>query len=93
MLIKSQSEVRLHTGRTAAVYTSTPADVPDPTFRFLEGLVPRLHGYLGVAPPLASHLFLPRITIVAIPPRYREAVTITLGHGGDCYTHMKQLYQ
>ena len=24
------------------------------------------HGYLGVAPPLASHLFLPRITIVAI---------------------------
>ena len=25
-----------------AVYTSTPADVPDPPFRFFEGLVPRL---------------------------------------------------
>ena len=25
-----------------SVYTSTPADVPDPPFRFFEGLVPRL---------------------------------------------------
>ena len=25
------------------MYTSTPADVPDPPFRFFEGLVPRLH--------------------------------------------------
>ena len=25
-----------------AVYTSTPADVPDPPFRFFKGLVPRL---------------------------------------------------
>ena len=25
-----------------AVYTFTPADVPDPPFRFFEGLVPRL---------------------------------------------------
>jgi len=40
MLIKSQSEVRLHTGRS--VHTSTPANLPDPPFRFFEGLVPRL---------------------------------------------------
>ena len=25
-----------------AVYTSTPADLPDPPFQFFEGLVPRL---------------------------------------------------
>ena len=24
------------------MYTSTPADLPDPPFRFFEGLVPRL---------------------------------------------------
>ena len=40
-------------------------------------LLPR--GYLGVAPPLSSRPFLPRIMISAInyrgiPPRYREAV-------------------
>ena len=28
--------------QSGAVYTSTPADVPDPPFRFFEGLVPRL---------------------------------------------------
>ena len=39
MLIKSQSEVRLHTGR---MYTSTPSHLPDSPFQFLEGLVPRL---------------------------------------------------
>ena len=27
---------------TGAVYTSTPANLPDPPFRFFEGLVPRL---------------------------------------------------
>ena len=27
---------------TCAGYTSTPADLPDPPFRFFEGLVPRL---------------------------------------------------
>ena len=27
------------------MYTSTPADVPDPPFRFFEGLVPRLSMY------------------------------------------------
>ena len=37
------------------MYTSTPADVPDPPFRFFEGLVPRL----GVADPcrLANLLY------------------------------------
>ena len=44
MLIKSQPAVRLHTG---AVYTSTPADLPDPPFRCFEGLVPRLGTTLG----------------------------------------------
>ena len=29
-------------GCHSAVYTSTPADVPDPPFRFFEGLAPRL---------------------------------------------------
>ena len=42
MLIKSQSEVRLHTGRSVHF---TPADVPDPPFRFFEGLVPRLQAH------------------------------------------------
>ena len=52
MLIKSQSEVRLHTGRSVHF---TPADVPDNPFRFFEGLVPRL----GVADPcrLANLLY------------------------------------
>ena len=33
------------------VYTSTPADLPDPPFRFFEGLVPRLVQTLPLAPP------------------------------------------
>ena len=42
------------------------------------GLLRLPHGYLGVAPPLSSRLFLPRIMIRAnnyqgIPLRYREA--------------------
>ena len=40
MLIKSQLEVRLRI--PGAVYTSTPANLPDPPFWFFEGLVPRL---------------------------------------------------
>ena len=44
MLIKSRLEVCLHTGR------STPADMPDPPFRFFEGLVPRLD-VLSYNPP------------------------------------------
>ena len=55
-------------------------------------------GYLSVAPPLESHPFLPRITIITnnyrdIPPRYREALTSAVGHDGDCYAQLKQLYQ
>ena len=42
MLIKSQSEVRLHTVRSVHFH---PADVPDPPFRFFKGLVPRLDRY------------------------------------------------
>ena len=66
MLIKSQLEVRLHTGRTC-MYTSTPSHLPDPPFRFLEGLVPRLcHTHLGL---LVGFDIQPRMRVVlAIKP-------------------------
>ena len=43
-----------------AVYTSTPANLPDPPFQFFEGLVPRLISFcqqlvhMTVTPPLDS---------------------------------------
>jgi len=39
MLIKSQLEVHLHTVRSVHFH---PSNLPDPPFRFFEGLVPRL---------------------------------------------------
>ena len=33
------------------MYTSTPADVPDPPFRFFEGLVPRLASIVHKSDP------------------------------------------
>ena len=35
------------------MYTSTPADLPDPPFRFFEGLVPRLDIHKGTRCGLA----------------------------------------
>ena len=58
------------------------------------GLVCMPCGYLGVAPPLAPRLFLPRIMISGnnyrgIPPRYKEAVIIAVRHDGDCYAQLR----
>ena len=38
--------------------------------------------------PLTPHLFLPKIAINywGIPPRFRQATTITVGHDRDCCT-------
>ena len=54
------------------------------------------HGYLRVAPSLASHPFLPRVKIITnnnrgVPPRYRAAITIAVGQDRDCYAQLKQL--
>ena len=43
MFIKSQSEVRLHTGRSVHFH---PSRFTRPSFRFFEGLVPRLVWFL-----------------------------------------------
>ena len=54
-----------------------------------------------ITPPLTPHLSLPKITIIRNnyrdkSPRFRQAVTITTWHDGDCYVQFeyscKQLF-
>ena len=51
-----------------------------------------------VAPPITSYLFLSRVTVIAnnypgIPPKFRNAAAITVGHDKGCYVHLEQKYQ
>ena len=41
------------------MYTSIPADLPDPPFRFFEGLLPRLVSYLPIEFAQFGSRFLP----------------------------------
>ena len=70
------------------MYTSTPADVPDPPFRFFEGLAPRLgtrlagmrslHVVVAKAYTVGKALHL-AVLLIAMPKNSLLAALVTLG--------------